>query len=278
MASRHSRDRGSNQGNEPPTQAEGSAEEASTRPPLEGDAAETSGAAGAGAQANGTQAGAESVDLGTGEIRDGAPSKEGEVSVDVVGMLRKLSAREIIKSKAYLRFTRKFQADEKSPDGGFWTTQEPRDLYTIFGTASGTATGESDFGPFMEFTGTFEAIRLEDRERFAGTRAFLQQPAQDMLFNQLKKIQAQDPNASVTFAFQVGVKPSLKWLASGDGTSYEYTVKSYFRVQRHDALAELRASVMQCLPAPQKLDMTLLAKAETITATAALMEGGPANV
>jgi hypothetical protein len=127
---------------------------------------------------------------------------------------------------------------------------EPKALYTVFGVVRDTASGESNYGSWLSFLGSFEAIRLKDRARFQSDKLFLQNPAEGMLLQQFSNMRKEDPAATLGFAFEIGVKVSERWKETGQGNSYEYTVKTVFQTKQHDPLAQLRASVVPRLPPP----------------------------
>jgi hypothetical protein len=121
-------------------------------------------------------------------------------------------------------------------------------LYSIIGVCTGMKTGESQYGGWVGFTGTFEAVRFSDGKAFAGAVAFIPEPASSMMLNALGRAEAQNGvgSASIEFAFIVGAKPSDK--ASG----FEYTVEPVLNAKQNDALSELRKLMAPKLPALPK--------------------------
>lgn len=165
----------------------------------------------------------------------------GEVSgieMGEVKMLKKLVAKDIV-GRAKLIYRKTFAPEDKDQKNPL--PMEPRALYIIFGQARDTKTGESDFGPFVEFLGSFEAIVLETAERSVSSRCFLQEPAQTLLSEQLAR--RSNMTDLVQFSFEVGVKPSQKWIDTDSGNSYEFTIKAHFKLDKADPLAELRRMV-----------------------------------
>lgn len=135
-------------------------------------------------------------------------------------MLKKISAKTIMGGKV--------KAPEKQTD-----------LYTVYGVATGTRTGETDKGPWVSFTGSFEAVRLSDNAKFVSPQVFLPEPMQGMLLSTL------DGDASVEFAVVIGNKPS------DSPVGYEYTVRPLVKPQENDAVAQLRSQVVGTLEAPK---------------------------
>jgi hypothetical protein len=164
--------------------------------------------------------------------------------VSSVELPKKIVAKDIVGRKA--------MAYRKDGDGQL-TDDAPRALYRVFGIVSGTRAGESAYGAFLEFTGSFEAIRFTDRQRFQSTRLFLQQPAEGLLLDAYTRAARADATATVKFAFDVGVRPSPKWIETDLGNSYEYTIKTVIESNQHDPLHELRGSMDQGLPALPQL-------------------------
>lgn len=116
------------------------------------------------------------------------------------------------------------------------------DLLKVFGVATGTKTGETQYGEWTALTGMFEAVRVSDGARFQGGACFLPGAAGEMLIGALRASKEKDPDASVHFAVMIGVKGITK----RDGTAgYEFTTREIVKVQQADALADLRAKALE---------------------------------
>lgn len=157
-----------------------------------------------------------------------------------VSLENKLVAKNIVKRSA---LTYHKNAEGKLLD------DSPRMLYRIWGVATSVRHGDSTYGQWTAFQGNFKALRFSDMQLFQAPEAFLQGAAETLLLDALKKAQSGDPTASVRFAFDVGVRPSAKWIAEDKGNSYEYTMKTVLESQEHDPLEELTAEAMRNLPA-----------------------------
>lgn len=183
------------------------------------------------------------VDGDTGEITG--------MEVGEVKMLKKLVAKDIVGRPA-LTYKKTFAEEDKEQK--YPLPMQPRRLYLIFGQARDVKTGTSDYGPFEEFLGQFEAIVIETGERSVSARCFLQEPAQTMLSEQMAK--RENKTDMVAFSFEVGVKPSQKWIDTDAGNSYEFTIKAHFELDKADPLAAMRQRlahvVKKALPAPTK--------------------------
>lgn len=159
-----------------------------------------------------------------------------------IELLNKLVAKNIVTKRSALTYSK--DSDGKLVDDA------PRKLYRIWGTASGVRHGDSTYGQWTAFTGNFKAIRFSDTQWFQAPEAFLNGAAETLLLDALTLAQKDDPSASVTFAFDVGVRPSSKWVTEDKGNSYEYTIQTVLESQQHDPLAALTEEVLKSLPAP----------------------------
>lgn len=185
------------------------------------------------------------VDIATGEVKE--PAKPAEPpKVMKAEFLKKIVAKALVDRKD-LRFARVEKDGRESKDENDYP---PRALYRVYGTAQGTETGESQYGPWTCFTGSFEAIRLKDHKRFRSNKVFLQDPAEGLLIEAIRGAKLVDASASVRFGFDIGVKVSARWLDTDEGNSYEYTVESIFDTEEADPLAALRGAALQALPPP----------------------------
>lgn len=211
---------------------------------------ETSAAAEAGASGP-------SVDTATGEIKgNGFEQHAATPPPEVIHMPKKIVAKEIIPrgklkgGKTWIP-ARDKKTNELLNDGtGEWKLDDPKPLYTVFGTASSTKSGDTTYGTWIAFLGQFEAVRAEDGVRFRSNVLILQDPAEGLLLAALQDAKTRDKDASLSFAFNVGLRTSERWSVSGEGNSYEYTVDSVINVERTDPLAHLRQSLQAVLPKP----------------------------
>jgi hypothetical protein len=184
---------------------------------------------------------------------DTAPAQPVEDNVEI---LNKIVAKDIV-PKSALTYRKQVRKDAnghalKNADGTELmevVNPEPRLLYRIFGTVRDVQHGDSTYGQWTAFVGGFEAIRLSDRARFQAPKAFLQGASEGLLLDAFKALVAKDPAASLSFAFDIGVKASDRWISEDKGNSYEYTVKTVFNTNKHDPLKELREAAMRSLPA-----------------------------
>lgn len=170
-----------------------------------------------------------------------SPKQGPKIATKPVELLNKIVAKNIVRRSA---LTYHKDADGKLKD------DTPRALYRIWGVASGVRHGDSTYGQWTAFVGNFKALRFDDQQMFQAPEAFLHGASEDLLQDALRSAQKDDPSASVTFAFDVGVKPSSKWVSEDKGNSYEYTIKTVFESQQHDPLEALTAEVLKSLPSP----------------------------
>lgn len=123
--------------------------------------------------------------------------------------------------------------------------EKPVFLYRVYGIASGTKHGSTNLGEWTGLTGMFEAVRLSDGRRFASGVCILPGAVGDMLVGGLKAARDRDPDATVQFAIEIGVK----YMERKDGTDgYEYTSREIAKVKQADLLSELR---VLALPKPE---------------------------
>lgn len=118
---------------------------------------------------------------------------------------------------------------------------EHRELMQVFGIATGTLTGESQFGEWIALTGTFKAINIDEGEVFTSTKCFLPAVATDYLVEYLR-----NDSSSVEFALQIDSVPSDTVIG------YEYIVKPLLEIDEPKALSELAARAKIALPKAEK--------------------------
>lgn len=164
-----------------------------------------------------------------------------KVTTKPIELLSKIVAKNIVPRSAL---------NYKKDGDGKVIDEAPRSLYRIWGVADSVRHGDSTYGQWTGFIGNFSAIRFSDSQLFKAPEAFLQGASETLLEDALAKAKKDDPSASVTFAFDIGVRPSAKWIAEDKGNSYEYTIKTVLESQQHDPLAALTEEVMKSLPAP----------------------------
>lgn len=177
----------------------------------------------------------------------GAPENltGGETEVKEVILLKKMVAKDIV-GRRELTYKKTFAPEDKEQK--FPLPMDPRQLYVVYGFARDTKVGDSDYGPWVAFLGSFEAIRFSDGTQFNSDKLHLQDPAEGLLLAQLQRAQEIEKGAQVGFTFEVGVKPSQRWIDTDAGNSYEYTIKTHFKLDKADPLAEMRRLVRGNVP------------------------------
>jgi len=101
--------------------------------------------------------------------------------------------------------------------------------YTIFGYTDGIKRGTSNYGEWVAFTGSMEAINYVTEERYQSKQCFIPEPLSSMLVDALSE------HERIEFAFTVQVKRRDN-LAEG----YEYVVVPHKQVREADPLEHLR--------------------------------------
>ena len=119
-------------------------------------------------------------------------------------------------------------------------------LYHVIGIASGTKTGNSDYGQWIALKGQFEATNVATGEVSAAPICFLPEPLNSMIAAKLDETDkdGNQVNSSVQFAVEVGYKPA------DNAYGYEYTTKEIIESDQADPLAALRNEAKKALPAP----------------------------
>lgn len=196
------------------------------------------------------------VDAETGQISGKGFEQQATPEPEIIHLPKKIVAKEII-PRGKLKGGKTWVPEKDPVTGqpynngkGEWVLDEPRQLYTVFGTASSTKSGNTTYGGWVAFIGAFEAVRAEDGVRFKSNVLILQQPAEGLLLNALQDAKTRDKDASLSFAFNVGLRTSQRWADSNEGTSYEFIIDSVINVERTDPLAHLRHSLSSLLPKP----------------------------
>lgn len=119
-------------------------------------------------------------------------------------------------------------------------TDKPQRLCLIYGTANRVKTGTSQFGPWVQLVGQFEAVNLATGQVFTSPYCILP----DKVVNEVIAGAIESGQTGVEFAYEFGIKPSKS------PVGYDYTAKPIVKEQDNDALASLRAKIPQALLAP----------------------------
>lgn len=116
-------------------------------------------------------------------------------------------------------------------------------LMQVFGVATGTKTGESNYGQWVALTGQFRAIDLTDGAMYQSGVCFLPKSGLEMITPFLKK----EGIDGIEFALNIGVVPA------DNSVGYEYIVEPVLEAKENDPLEILTKKVTQAaLPAPEK--------------------------
>ena len=117
---------------------------------------------------------------------------------------------------------------------------KPTNALRIMGTATGIASGESNFGEWKALVGQFAAINLLTGEESRSGKAFVPDTVTDIVETALNKLKADgEENASVEFAIDVEIVPNPD-LAVG----YEYNAIPHIQ-ESADPFERLRAQCRQ---------------------------------
>jgi hypothetical protein len=106
-------------------------------------------------------------------------------------------------------------------------------LFRVYGIAHGIKKGESNFGPWVSFSGEFEAVGA-DGEVYRSANLFLPEVAEQLL---LPVVMSDKNEGGVRFAFDIGAK------ATEATVGYEYVVKPVVQIAENDSLAAFRTEL-----------------------------------
>lgn len=116
-------------------------------------------------------------------------------------------------------------------------------LMQVYGIATGTKTGESNYGPWHALTGQFRAVHLESGELYQSGVCFLPKMGTDLIV----PLMAKDGTEGLEFALNIGIVPA------DNAFGYEYYVEPVLEAKENDPLEALGKKVNQAaLPAPKK--------------------------
>lgn len=113
-------------------------------------------------------------------------------------------------------------------------------LFRLMGSTDGVKTGESAYGPWFAFTGSFLAIRA-DGEEFGGSLAFIPEPVQGMIIGAIDNLAAGE---RVDFVVDVGLKHAE------NSVGYEYTTEFVQEPEESNPYRALAQRFKASLPAP----------------------------
>lgn len=137
----------------------------------------------------------------------------------------------------------------KSVCGKMEAPKKATRLFSVFGHATKTKTGSTDYGTWTALVGRFEAINIATGEVFQSPQCFLPEPLNTMIAEALEEVEIIDEkevrvNTSIGFSVEVGIKPSDVPIG------YEYTTKENVKADTADPLKTLREETAKTLPAP----------------------------
>ncbi len=105
-------------------------------------------------------------------------------------------------------------------------------LFRVYGNALGVKKGDSAFGPWVAFQGSFEAVSAISGEITGSNQLFLPEVAELMLYPAV--MDSNNVNG-VKFSFEIGAK------GNESQVGYEYTIRLLSDVAENDVLASMRA-------------------------------------
>lgn len=128
------------------------------------------------------------------------------------------------------------------PKAGSLAEGETKKLAVFYGRCVGYITGESSFGEFTKFRGSFEAVNVETGETYRSANILMPDVITDLLRDAL------DNRADDSAALEFGIELGAKYATTSRG--YEYTVSPVVKLVESDELGHLRGEIQRVLPAP----------------------------
>lgn len=125
---------------------------------------------------------------------------------DIVGKLEKVDQKVAVLNDDGSPVT----DDKGNPVMRTVKVAEAKDLYVVFGRATGHRIGRSAYGESYVFDGDFEARRLSDGQVFVSRECIFPPIAQDMAINAYTRAKALDETSAVEFAFLIGCAPDAR--------------------------------------------------------------------
>ena len=110
------------------------------------------------------------------------------------------------------------------------------ELMDVFGLARKMVPGESQYGPYVKFSGVFKAINLQTGEAVQSGACILPGTAQEMLAGAFS-----DDTTEVKFGFKITVKADK----SSKGTGYSFIVTPLTEASENDPLIMLENQIKQ---------------------------------
>jgi hypothetical protein len=107
----------------------------------------------------------------------------------------------------------------------------PKDLFTVIGIATGTKTGQSNYGEWVGLRGQFEVIRCDDGKVLRAPLMILPDAAMEVVMTEAV-------NFPFEFALVVAVDPAT------NTAGFEYHVKPVIYARPHDPLNVLRLHLL----------------------------------
>ncbi len=138
---------------------------------------------------------------------------------------------------------------------------EPLWLMAVYGRVTRAVEGETDYGKFLKFKGTFEAVNLATGEEFKSMNLILPPIAEELVEEAL----AGEGVTTVDFALNVGVRRDDDSIAG-----YQWVAESVRASDAGDPLSNLRQELMDMkviplLGSPEEVEKPVREKPPTKT-------------
>lgn len=110
----------------------------------------------------------------------------------------------------------------------------------IYGRAMDMKADATDIGPFIKFTGEFEAVNLIDKTKYRSKVLILPSVAEQFLGDAVTSIKEDDPNAVAQFGLDITVEENR---SNKGGYKFKYGVQPLIDAPKRDALSMLGESL-----------------------------------
>lgn len=109
------------------------------------------------------------------------------------------------------------------------------ELMDVYGLARKAIPGESQYGPYVKFSGSFKAVNLDTGETVQSGALILPGTAQELLAGAFS-----DDATEIKFGFKIGVKYDKE----SKGTGYSFVVTSLTEPAENDPLVALENQIV----------------------------------
>lgn len=118
--------------------------------------------------------------------------------------------------------------------------QKKTTVLRIYGRCAEAKADSTDIGPFIKFSGEFEAVNLVDRTKYRSKTLILPQIAENFLDDAIQSVKSSDPNAIAQFGLDITVEENR---STKGGYKFKYGVQPLIDAPKKDALSMIGESL-----------------------------------